>query len=295
MINLKAPAKINLFLEVTAERPDGYHELSTLFAKVGLYDELEFEKNPGGIKLLIDGFIPGQKDTLNFSDNIIYKAAAAFLDSFAIKSGVTIRLKKNIPVGAGLGGGSSDGACALKGMSALFGLGKDRTGKLGEIAAGLGSDVPFFISDSTFAAGLGRGEIIEPVEFTGALPYIILVYPGIPVYTRDVYGKLKIAGRPEISTKLEIFEKLKSSLSAGKFMSGYKGLLFNRLEDPVLAGYPQVLSAKERLLSAGADAALMSGSGSTVFGLADNLHKADGIVSALSSNKNYKVFRINFC
>ncbi|OGR44963.1 MAG: 4-(cytidine 5'-diphospho)-2-C-methyl-D-erythritol kinase [Elusimicrobia bacterium GWA2_61_42] len=293
MVKVKAPAKINLFLEVTARRADGYHDLATLFARIGLCDELSFRKTAAaGIKLKTSGGAIGLKDQ---ADNIVYKAAAEFFRVFGLCPAVEITLKKNIPVGAGLGGGSSDAAAALLGLAKLYRLPKAAGAKLLKIAAGLGSDVPFFMLEAGAAEGAGRGEKLKEIEFSGRLPHIVLVYPGVPVYTREVYGRLKLGDSAAIKRRLADFKKLLGLLRRGEFTRGRAALLFNRLEDPVLPAHKAVRLAKERLAGAGAEAVLMSGSGASVFGLCWEKAKARRVADALKSIRGYRIFLTNFC
>jgi len=292
-IKLRAPAKINLFLEVTGKRPDGYHDLATLFARISLADELTLRRvvKPG-LSLKVEGkagLLPSKTE-----DNIVYKAAMAFFKTFNIKPAVEIRLVKKVPVGAGLGGGSSDAAAALKGLCRLHGVDRKRNrGKLNAIALELGSDVPFFLTENAFSAGTGRGELLAPVKSKGRLPFIVLVYPGVPVHTGPVYRALKPAAPGETASNLKKFRTLLKALKAGKPLNDWAALLFNRLEEPVLPNHPEVLSAREYLIEAGAPAVLMSGSGASVFALTESRAAAVKI-SKILKKPHYKVFLVDF-
>lgn len=292
MVKIAARAKLNLFLEVTGRRADGYHDLATLFARIGLADALTLKKSAApGINLQVEGG-PALGEP---RDNIIYKAAEKFFAAFRLEPAVEIRLKKNIPVGAGLGGGSSDGAAALLGLAKLYRTPRSAFPRLMKIAAAIGSDVPFFMLDEMMAEGRGRGEKLKPLRPAGRLPYIVLVYPGVPVYTKEVYGNLKLAPAPEIKARLKEFSGLCSLIKKGAFVPGRAGRLFNRLEDPVLPRHRAVREAKARLAALGADAALMSGSGACVFGLCRGRAKAAAIAGALGRIKGYRVFLTKFC
>lgn len=292
MVKIAARAKLNLFLEVTGRRADGYHDLATLFARIGLADALTLKKSAApGINLRVEGG-PALGEP---RDNIIYKAAEKFFAAFRLEPAVEIRLKKNIPVGAGLGGGSSDGAAALLGLAKLYRTPRSAFPRLMKIAAAIGSDVPFFMLDEMMAEGRGRGEKLKPLRPAGRLPYIVLVYPGVPVYTKEVYGNLKLAPAPEIKARLKEFSGLCSLIKKGAFVPGRAGRLFNRLEDPVLPRHRAVREAKARLAALGADAALMSGSGACVFGLCRGRAKAAAIAGALGRIKGYRVFLTKFC
>lgn len=292
MVKIAARAKLNLFLEVTGRRPDGYHDLATLFARVGVADSLTLRKSAvPGISLAVEGGPALGRPR----DNIVYKAAEKFFAAFGIEPAVEIRLEKNIPVGAGLGGGSSDGAAALLGLAKLYRTPRSAFPRLMKIAAAIGSDVPFFMLDAAMAEGRGRGEKLKPLKPAGRLPYIVLVYPGVPVYTKDVYGNLKLGSAPEIKARLKEFRELRTLIKKGGFAPGRSGRLFNRLEDPVLPRHAAVRLAREKLAALGADAALMSGSGACVFGLCRGRAKAAAIAGVLERIKGYRVFLTKFC
>lgn len=294
MVKINASAKLNLFLEVTRRRPDGYHDLATLFARIGLADALTLKKSRReGIALKVTG---GPAELRNDPDNnIVCRAAEKFFAAFRIRPAVEITLEKNIPVGAGLGGGSSDGAAALLGLARLYRVPRSAHPRLMKIAASIGSDVPFFMLGETFAAGRGRGEKLRVLGSRGRLPHIVLVYPGVPVYTKEVYGSLKPGSKAEIKSRLGEFRELCSLIEKGAYIPGRSGRLFNRLEEPVLPRHKAVRLAKERLVRLGADAALMSGSGSAVFGLCRDRAKAARIAGALECIRGYMVFLTKFC
>ena len=292
MIKISAHAKINLFLEVTAKRPDGYHDLATLFARVGVADRLSLRKAAPGIKLLVKG---GPRELGRQADNIVHKAAVEFFRVFRIEPAVEIKLEKIIPVGAGLGGGSSDAAAALLGLAKLYRLGAKTKPRLMKIAAGLGSDVPFFMLDAMAAEGCGRGEKLKAIEFKGRLPYVVLVYPGAPVYTKEVYGNLKVGTKADIKARLAGFAKLKGLLKKGGFSKENSGLLFNRLEEPVLPRHKVVRLAKARLVDLGGEAVLMSGSGATVFALCWSGALARRVAAKAGRIRGYRIFLAKFC
>lgn len=293
MVKLKARAKLNLFLEVTRRRPDGYHELATLFARIGVADVLTLRKSRrAGIWLKVKGAPAGLGEV---SDNIVYKAAEKFFAAFGIAPAVEILLEKSVPVGAGLGGGSSDGAAALLGLARLYKVPCSGFPRLMKIAAAIGSDVAFFLLDETLAEGRGRGEKLKVLKAGGRLPHVVLVYPGAPVYTKEAYGRLKLGSPADIRARLAGFRELCALIKEGAFVPGRAGRLFNRLEDPVLPRHPAVRLAKERLEKAGADAALMSGSGACVFGLCREKAKAAAIAAELGRIRGYRVFLTKFC
>ena len=307
-LKLKAPAKINLFLEVTGVLPDGYHDLATLFARISLADELTFRRTAKpGVSLKVAGpalFPPGRRPKCGASisgllpakagDNIVHKAAMAFFETFGIKPAVEIRLVKKVPVGAGLGGGSSDAAAALKGLCRLYGVdARSNRGKLAAIALTLGSDVPFFLTEGAISAGTGRGELLTPVKTKRRLPFIVLVYPGAPVHTGPVYKALKPPAPGETERNLKKFRALTNALRAGKPLRDWAPLLFNRLEEPVLPRHAAVRRARARLIEAGATAVLMSGSGASVFALTES--RAEAVkISKILKKPRYRVFLADF-
>lgn len=292
MIKIRAQAKINLFLEVTRRRPDGYHDLATLFARIGVADTLSLKKTAApGIKLKVKNCPPGLKQ----EENIVHRAAVKFFGAFGINPAVEISLKKNIPVGAGLGGGSSDAAAALLGLARLYRLPRAAGGALMKIAAGLGSDVPFFMLGTGAAEGAGRGEKLKELKLAGRLPSVVLVYPGAPVYTKEVYDRLKLGSPAAIRARLADFRGLLGLLRRGQFTRERSVLLFNRLEDPVLSGHKAVRLAKERLMKFGADAVLMSGSGASVFALCWEKAKARRVAEEAGRTRGYRVFLTKFC
>mgnify|MGYP001618442112 CR=1 FL=1 len=251
-LNILCPAKVNLFLKVTGKRGDGYHEIHSLMQPVELFDEIILTVSEGdGITLECDiDSIPSGEE------NLAWKAAALFLKETGIKRAVFIDLKKRIPTGGGLGGGSSDAAGILTGLNTILraGLSEER---LKAMAAGLGSDVPFFILRGP-AFAYGRGEILERVTLPRL--YYVLVNPGLHISTAWAYGNLDLTKK----TKDNI-------LIVSKGLAGSKekiaGLLENDLEGAVMGEYPVITVLKSLLKKAGAKGALMSGSGSTVFGL----------------------------
>lgn len=253
-ITVKAPAKVNFFLKVVGRRPDGYHDLVSVMQALELSDEVTVEESPGGINVACDS-----ADVPVGPENIAFGAARALLHEAGTTSGVNIRIKKKIPVAAGLGGGSSDAAATLIGINLLFGLGISRR-RLRDIGLKLGADVPFFLS-WPFALAEGVGEVLRelpPPEET----WLVVVNPGFPVSTKWVFGSLNFELTNNInSITLPQFEG--QALNAGLLAS----YLHNDLERVTVVKYPRINELKERLVSEGALGALMSGSGPTVFGV----------------------------
>lgn len=256
-MELRAYAKVNLFLRVLRKRPDGYHELDTLFERVSLYDRLKFFHAPSGTKLRITGRrLPAGRG------NLIVRAAELLKKRYRIKSGVRIELDKKIPVAAGLGGGSSDAAATLLGLNRFWNLGLLRK-RLLEYAAELGSDVPFFILETALARGKGRGEKLSTFRSPGRL-WHVLAFPKLRVLTAEVYRAM----RPQFWDKP--FKGKSPSKSGPSFC-------VNSLERVVLPRYPVLSKIKADFILAGADAALLSGSGPTVFCLAQSKSHAESI------------------
>lgn len=248
---LKAPAKINWFLSVVGKRPDGYHDLVSLMQCVDLFDGLQFSGSDQ-IEVISEIEVP-------VKDNLVYKAAMLLREKTSYRGGASIRLRKEIPMAAGLGGGSSDAAFTLLGLNRLWGLGLGREQLMG-LAADIGSDVPFFIAGST-AMVEGRGERVMPLA-AALEATLLLVNPGIAVSAGWAYGRCN----PGL-TKIPFDIKLFCQAFAGKDRAALSDMIFNDLEAAVAAEYPVIAEIKERLIAEGAVAACMSGSGSTVFGV----------------------------
>ncbi|MDF2569286.1 MAG: ispE [Sporomusa sp.] len=277
MLTIKAYAKINLALDVLYKRPDSYHEVVMIMQAISLCDTVTLTSQPAGIDLSVN--IPAlAADT----SNLAYRAAALLREYTQTDQGVRICLEKHIPLAAGLAGGSADAAAVLKGLNQLWELNLSLD-KLSMLAAKLGSDVPFCLYNGTMLA-TGRGEILEALP---PLPhcYVVLAKPAIEVSTAWVYGKFnasKDRHHPDIAAMRESL--VNSSLP------GVARHLANVLESVTIPAHPEILKIKEYMLEYGAMAALMSGSGPTVFGLAEGLAQAELIADRLRSHGVQKVF-----
>jgi 4-diphosphocytidyl-2-C-methyl-D-erythritol kinase len=261
-IKFKTPAKINLGLHIHGKREDGFHELETIFQMVSLYDDIELELLPSGIKLKCDTLGVPTDDT-----NLVYKAARLLRQNYQVEDkGVSIRLKKNIPFGAGLGGGSGNAAGVLMGLNRLWNLNIERA-ELSILAAELGSDVPFFLT-SPCALGIGRGEQLEALK-TCPKFQVLLVFPGFPIATSWVYHNLKL----KLTKRENNISILRKNLSLSDITS-LGSQLYNDLESVVIQRFPEVQVIKDELRVLGALGVLLSGSGSTVFGIFDDSEKA---------------------
>lgn len=249
-LTLKAPAKVNYRLDVLRRRPDGYHDLRMMMQRISLCDEITITlSDMPGIRVAC-----GREGVPDGPGNIAWRAADALLKLSGRQSGIDIAITKNIPVAAGLGGGSSDAATVLLGVNELLGLGLS-TERLMEIGVTLGADVPFFVFGKT-ALAEGIGEILTPIEAVPPL-WMVIVNPNIPVSTAWVYGSLRLTeGR--IGDNIPRFFKGVADVCA---------VLSNDLETVTISKHPVIGEIKEMLIASGASGALMSGSGPTVFGL----------------------------
>ncbi|MBF0754636.1 4-(cytidine 5'-diphospho)-2-C-methyl-D-erythritol kinase [Jeotgalicoccus nanhaiensis] len=248
-----APAKINLTLDTLYKRDDGYHEVSMVMTTVDLNDNLSFEKRRDR-KIIIESdhqFVPTDRR------NLAYQAAQLMMRRYKIKTGVTINIDKHIPIAAGLAGGSADAAATFRGMNALYNLGVGLD-ELAALSSELGSDIPFCVYGGT-ALATGRGEIIERLP-RPPHAWVVLAKPSVSVSTKTIYGALKPGkNKPasELMKKAIIDEDYEQIL----------GTLKNDLEEVTVKKYPQVRKLLDNMKESGADGALMSGSGPTVFGI----------------------------
>ncbi len=265
-IYLEAPAKINLYLRVVGRRADGYHLLATLMQKLSLHDQLEMYPSAGGITLEC----PNSDLPVN-DENIALRAALLFhfslQDRLPDTFGVRIILRKTIPVAAGLGGGSSDAAAVLIGLDRLYRTGCSKQ-ELAELGLQLGADVPFFIYDwpTAWATGIGE-QLTEARGLVGGS--VLLVNPGFPVSTKWVYENLPLTSEEKNFNLSDSLSKRDDCREENSFsQSSFESRdVLNDLEQVTEGSFKEITFIKEQLLSAGADSALMSGSGPTVFGI----------------------------
>jgi 4-diphosphocytidyl-2-C-methyl-D-erythritol kinase len=267
----KSPCKVNLLLNILGRRADGFHELETVFHHVNVCDRLTFEKGAAGIELTCDApTLPTD------SRNLVQRAATSFLQASGISDGVKIHLEKNLPLAAGLGGGSGNAATTLLALNELFGR-PLLEAKLHEIAATLGSDINFFLQDKP-ALATGRGEKIEPLENFPALRgrAFLLIHPGFGISTPWAYQNL---GRfPEaLNGKAGRAKELISKLQVNDWPAAAGGF-YNSLEAPALEKFPVLALFQEFLRENGALVALMSGSGSTTFAIVNDVTSAEALV-----------------
>ncbi|MDY6971509.1 MAG: 4-(cytidine 5'-diphospho)-2-C-methyl-D-erythritol kinase [Thermodesulfobacteriota bacterium] len=274
---IRTPAKLNIRLKVTGRRPDGYHEVVSIMVPINLCDHLELEKVClGGITLACRGlYLP------NDESNLVYRAATAFFSMTGIRPGLHISLTKRIPVAAGLGGGSSNAGCTLKALNDMW-QNPLTSRDLADLAVRLGADVPFFLECRPCIA-TGIGEILEPIEKWPKFWYVI-VTPTFGVATSWVYSNLKIelttAEHDSIIKNLE-----KASLDVAD-------ILENDLETVTGSHFPAINTIKDSLMDAGAQGALMSGSGPSVFGVFRSKNQAVSAKRQLMAKNMGDVFAV---
>lgn len=268
-IKIKAPAKINVGLNIVNKRDDGFHNLETVFYHIDdLYDELTFEKS-NKLELF---FV--EKNQILENDNIIIKAVKLLEQKTGKILNIKITLKKNIPIGAGLGGGSSDGAATLKAINKLYSLNLTFE-ELKTLALELGSDVPLFLYDYP-TIGKSRGELLEKTKLKIDLP-ILLVNPGIHISTKDAFST--------IVPKQNIFD---NSEIQNCEIDEWGGNVVNDFEKSVFELHPEIKNIKAKLTENGAQFSLMSGTGSTVYGIFESISKAKSVAELFP--KSYFVF-----
>jgi len=258
---LKAYAKINLGLDVVRRLPNGYHEVKMVMQNVGIYDELTLTKQSEGIRVTTD-----TTELPTDENNLIYKAAKLMFTEYNIKEGVCIHLTKNIPIAAGMAGGSTDAAATMKGINELFGL-QVPLEHLMELGVRIGADVPYCILGGTaLAEGIG-----EKLTKLSPIPHchILVAKPDINVSTKFVYEHLDAEGvkhHPDIDGMVNAIKK--------EQLDGILERMENVLETVTIPAHPVIAIIKEKMLEFGADNSLMSGSGPTVFGIYTDETKA---------------------
>jgi 4-diphosphocytidyl-2-C-methyl-D-erythritol kinase len=268
-LSVKAPAKINLSLDVLYKRPDGYHEVKMVMTTIDLADRIELIPLPGEDAIRVvsqNRFVPDD------SRNLAYQAAQLLKETFSIREGVAISITKHIPVAAGLAGGSSDAAATLRGLNKLWKLGLS-VHELAELGAQIGSDVAFCVYGGT-AVATGRGEIITPISSPPPC-WVVLAKPPIGVSTAEVYRNLQLehVNHPDVDAMVGAIEQQDYAAICRS--------VGNVLEEVTLKKYPEVAHIKEQMRRFGADAVLMSGSGPTVFGLIEHDSRMQRVYNGL--------------
>ncbi|PYT01882.1 MAG: 4-(cytidine 5'-diphospho)-2-C-methyl-D-erythritol kinase [Acidobacteria bacterium] len=280
-LNLPSFAKINLHLQVVGRRPDGFHDLCTVFQTVSLHDNLKIagSESENVVMTCGDNRIPvGEK-------NLVVRAAMMLREECKIRCGARIHLEKVIPAPGGLGGGSSNAAVALLGLNKIWNVHLSSE-DLHPLASRLGSDVPFFLYGGT-ALGMGRGEVVEPISDFAA-EHMLVVTPDVAVATRDAFKRLNTAvlTNQESKRKLQI---CRFDLESADFnYTAFK----NDFETTVFAAYPEVDRVKNTLLDLGARQALLSGSGGSVFAVFEKEETRQAALKALDNEVNWRKFAV---
>ena len=274
-MKLLSPAKINLRLEVLHKRNDGYHEIRTIMQRIDLCDEVEISLEGSGLLVRSEG-----EEIPQGAENIVYHAARLILGKFNMDAGIRIFIRKRIPVASGLAGGSSNAATTLVGLNKLFGLELTRE-RLMEMGRRLGADVPFFLFEKP-ALATGIGDILQEITLPSPL-WMVLVNPGIRVSTAWAYKNVNM-GLTRKRNNNRILPLILNN-------SHFHDLLYNDLETVTIKRYPEIQRIKEELVAKGAIRALMSGSGSTVFGIFPNKYLAEkAFLQIRYSHPNYSLF-----
>jgi 4-diphosphocytidyl-2-C-methyl-D-erythritol kinase len=275
-LRLESPAKVNLRLEILKRREDGYHELRTVFQKISLHDTLYFSLKKGREVSITANHpkLPVRKK------NLVYRAVQSVLKVSGYRGGVHVEIEKRIPLGAGLGGGSSNAATTMKALNQLLEMNLPEK-ELMRMGLEIGADVPFFFLESA-AIGSGVGERLKKVKLPNL--WYVLIYPNFEVSTRWAYQNFVLTKQ---QFRFNLHEFLKTP-------DGISRILLNHLEAVVSKKYPQIGIMKKTLLSAGALGALMTGSGPTVFGLfqeAKSAARAYEKIGRMVRGKGWEVFR----
>jgi 4-diphosphocytidyl-2-C-methyl-D-erythritol kinase len=273
---IPSPAKINLFLKVLGKLASGYHELVTLMCRIDLYDTVTLSFDQPSITVYC-----AHPEVPEGTTNLAYKAAELFFEALSRPDGVAISIEKEIPVAAGLGGGSSNAAAVFMGLNQHYGFPFDKQ-DLMDMGLAVGADVPFFLLRHT-AVARGIGQYLEP--FDGMPPWsAVLVCPGCRISTAWVYEHLNLG-----LTNCEENYKVPSLLED---LSKLKGLLCNDLEHVTVKKFPEINTIKRALLGLGADGALMSGSGPTVFALFQDPQQASLAFKRIEQQRRWDVFLV---
>jgi 4-diphosphocytidyl-2-C-methyl-D-erythritol kinase len=278
-VTIPAYAKVNLFLDVVGKRPDGYHTLVTLFERVDLADQLTLEWIPQDrVEVRCDHPEVPQDGT-----NLVARAAQGYRKAAGITQGLRVTLEKRIPVGGGLGGGSSDAAATLLGLQQLTENRLDRQ-QLVSLGQQLGADVPFFLCQRAWALGRGRGDLLTPLESAANL-WHLLIFPKFPVPTRQVYGAFVLTGdHPDVRM---LIRALRDQTQVPRV----RELLFNALEPTVEHLYPALRDVKRTLQMIGLERPLVCGSGATVMAVCGSRTEAQEAAQVLQErNPGWEFF-----
>ncbi len=274
MLTLDAPAKLNLYLRVVGKRPDGFHELETLFEILDLHDTLHFEPHPTELSLTCS-----HPDLPTDEGNLVYRAAQLLRQSAQVKAGAQIHLEKRIPHAAGLGGGSSDAATTLKGLNQLWRLGWSHE-QLWPLAAELGADVPLFLEEGGFWKGTARGDEIEPIDTRTHLAHVLVVPPA-KLLTKDVFSAEFDLTSPKPSITLFALALRNGSLCE------LAQEIWNDLQPEAIRRCPVIQRIQDKLNKLGCLASCVSGSGPSVFGLCQDQEHAKDVVQQLRQGSDH--------
>ena len=270
-ISLRSPAKLNLFLRVINKRPDGYHNLETLFERIDLCDEIDLQSNPtGAIRIFCD-----HPQVPRGPKNLVYQVAQRLKDDFAIAQGIDIRIVKRIPVAAGLAGGSSNAATTLLGLKRLWNLPLTQK-NLWQYGREIGSDVPFFLYDCSWAVGTSRGDEIKKISIPTKL-WHVLVVPRVKMYSREVFRRLNLQltkGNHDVNILLRYLRKNDLSKVAQYFV--------NDLQPSILGIKSTLSNVMQRLSQVTSKQVSFSGSGPALFALMESKHEAENAKLVLS-------------
>ena len=269
MIYETAPAKINLTLDTLFKRNDGYHEIAMIMTTVDLNDRLSFQKRNDN-KIVVD---IEHNYVTNDHKNLAYQAAKLMMETYHLKQGVTISIDKDIPVSAGLAGGSADAAATMRGINRLYELGASLE-TLSQLGLQIGTDVPFCIYNKT-AICKGRGEKIKFLDKPPSA-WVVLAKPNLGISSPDIFKELNLKVDYDVHT-----EMCEEAIRQGDYMKLCKSLS-NRLETVSMSMYPEIKKIKNNMLRCGADGALMSGSGPTVYAFAQKESQAKKVYNAVN-------------
>ncbi len=280
-ISISAPAKVNLFLEVLGKRDDGYHDIRSVVVPISLSDDLVLRRTTGEIRVDVVPDAEASLVDLSISgDNLVVRAAALLREEAGVSDGVHVELRKRIPVGGGLGGGSADAAATLVGLNSFWNTGLDLN-SLCDMGARLGRDVPALLYNQPILVE-GVGDRISPISFdqsprcaADAGWWLVLLNPGFAVSTPDVYSRCRWA----LTSERRTYTRMVSAVSERRLDLASESL-FNGLQETVFRKYPLIRMMSEALLSAGALGALVSGSGGSVFGVTKDREHAESVRKA---------------
>jgi 4-diphosphocytidyl-2-C-methyl-D-erythritol kinase len=275
-LTVRCYAKLNLYLDVVGKRPDGYHNIETIFQSVDLYDTITIES-------ALNSVVSVRCDHSALADpkkNIVYRAVRLVQDTFSTDLGATITIEKRIPLGAGLAGGSTDAAGTLTALAELWSLPTDLK-TLDEIAGRLGADVPFCMHGGT-AVATGTGEILSPIEITRPW-WVVIVCPEINVPTSEVYRRVDVRG---FEASGDRFKHAVAAVRAGDLPAA----LYNSMEPVVFDAYPQVRAARDALAAAGGTRVLMTGSGAAVYALVPTEEEAHRLADRIPPQPHRRTF-----